>query len=88
MGKNQAFTLPIYGNGKALEVGAWCLISSTFLYLSGVIHLIGRCLIGEVLRYICIVIKNQCPENVISVPGNKDCNECCAETAKLGGLLE
>ena len=67
MGKNQAFMLPTHGNGKALEVGAWCLISSTFLYLSGVIHLIGRCLIGEVLRYICIVIKNQCPENVISV---------------------
>ena len=31
--------------------GAWYLISETFLYLSGVIYLIGRCLIGEVLQY-------------------------------------
>ena len=52
MGKHQAFTMPICGRGKALELGAWCLISETFLDLSGVIHLIGRCLIGEVLRYV------------------------------------
>ena len=51
MGKHPAFTVPICGNGKALEPGAWCLISETFLYLSRVIHLIGRCLIGEALRY-------------------------------------
>ena len=43
--------MPIGGNGKALELGAWCLIIETFLYLSGVIHLIGRCLIGDELRY-------------------------------------
>ena len=37
-------------NGKALELGAWCVISDTFLYmyLSWVIHLIGWFLIGEV----------------------------------------
>ena len=52
MGKHQAFNVPICGNEKALKLGAWCLICETFLYLSGVIHLIGRCLIGEVLRYI------------------------------------
>ena len=52
LGKHQAFTVPICGNEKLLELGAWCLISETFLYLSAVIHLIGRCLIGEVLRYI------------------------------------
>mgnify|MGYP001793215231 FL=1 len=44
MGKHQAITVPIRGNGKALEVGAWILISERFLYLSGAIHLIGRCL--------------------------------------------
>ena len=52
MGKHQAFTVPIRGNGKALELGAWCLMSETFLYLSGEIHLICRCLIGKVLRYV------------------------------------
>ena len=56
MGKHPAFTVPICGNGKALELGAWCLISETFLYLSRVIHLIGRCLIGEVLRYMLIAL--------------------------------
>ena len=50
-GKYQAFTAAIRGNGKALELGAWCLISETFLYQSGVIHLKRLCLIGEVLRY-------------------------------------
>ena len=45
-GKYQALTVAILSNGKALELGARCLISETFLYLSGVIHLIGRCLIG------------------------------------------
>ena len=50
-GKYQTFTVQICEPGKALDLGAWCLISETFLYLSGVIHLIGRCLIGEVLRY-------------------------------------
>ena len=30
MGKHQAFTVPISGNGKKLEIGAWCLISETF----------------------------------------------------------
>ena len=54
MGKHQAFTVPILGKGKALELDAWCLISETFLYLSGVIHLIGQGLIGEVLRYIIL----------------------------------
>ena len=43
--------MAIGSNGKMLKLGAGCLISETFLYLSGVIHLIGRCLIGEVLRY-------------------------------------
>ena len=43
--------MAIRRNGKALDLSAWCLISETFLYLSGVIHLIGQCLIGEVLRY-------------------------------------
>ena len=52
MGNHQAFTLPICRGGKTLEVGTWCLLSETFLYLSEVIHLIGRCLIGEVSRYI------------------------------------
>ena len=51
MGKRKAFTVPICENEKALELGAWCLISETFLYLSGAIHLIGRCLLGEVLWY-------------------------------------
>ena len=51
LGKHQAFTVPIRGNGKALELGVWWLISEAFLYLSGMIHLIGRCLRGEVLRY-------------------------------------
>ena len=50
-GKYQAFTVAIRSNGKALELGAGCIISETFLYLSGVIHLIGQCFIGEVLRY-------------------------------------
>ena len=54
MGKHQAFTVPILENGKTLELDAWCLISETFLYFSGVIHLIGRCLRGEVLRYIIL----------------------------------
>ena len=53
MGKHRAFTVPICGTGKALELGAWCLMSETFLYLSGVIHLVGRCLIGEALQYLC-----------------------------------
>ena len=51
MGKHETFTVTIRGDGKALELGAWCLISETFLYLSGVIQLIGQSLIGEVLRY-------------------------------------
>ena len=37
-----------------LEMGkleAWCLISEAFKYLSGVTHILGRCLIGEVLQY-------------------------------------
>ena len=38
--------MAIRSNGKALELGAGCLISETFVYLSGVINLIGRCLIG------------------------------------------
>ena len=50
--KYQAFTVSISSNGKALELGTGCLISETFLYLSEVIHLIGRYLIGEVLQYI------------------------------------
>ena len=49
--KYQAFTLAIRSNQKALELGAGCLISETFSYLIGVIHLIGRRLIGELLRY-------------------------------------
>ena len=43
--------MPICTNGKALELGARCLISETFLYLNGLIYLTGHCLIGEVLRY-------------------------------------
>ena len=43
MGKQQTFTVPIRGIWKALEIG-------TFLYLSGVLHLIGRCHIGGALR--------------------------------------
>ena len=43
--------MAIHSNGKKLEVGAGCLISETFLYLSGAIHLIGWYLIGEVIRY-------------------------------------
>ena len=35
----------------ALELGARCLISETFLYLSGMIHLIAWCLVGEVIWY-------------------------------------
>ena len=50
-GKYQAITVAIRSNGKALDLGAWCFISETFLYLSGVIHLKGRCLIGEVIQY-------------------------------------
>ena len=46
--------MAIRSNGKALQLGAGCLKSETFLYLSGVIHHIGWCLIGEVLRYIHI----------------------------------
>ena len=52
MGKHQAFIVPICGNGKAIELGALCLMSETFLYLSGVIHLVGWCLKSEVLRYV------------------------------------
>ena len=51
LGKYQAFTVPIRRRMKALELGAWCLTSEAFLCLSGVIHLIGQCLIDEVLRY-------------------------------------
>ena len=52
MGKHQTFTVPICGNGKTLELGVWCLtISETFSCLNGVIDLLGRCLIGEELRY-------------------------------------
>ena len=51
MGKHLAFTVPICGNEEALELGSWVFIIKTFLYLSGVIHLTGRCLIGKVLRY-------------------------------------
>ena len=40
MWKHQAFPVPICGNGKALYLGGWCLISETLLYLRGVIHLI------------------------------------------------
>ena len=43
--------MPIGRNGRALELGAWGVLSETFLYLSGVIHLIGQCLRGEVLWY-------------------------------------
>ena len=50
MGKHLAFTVQICGNEQALRLGAWCLTSETFLFLSGVIHLIGWCLIGEVLQ--------------------------------------
>ena len=50
-GKYQALNVAICSNGKALELGAGRLISETFLYLSRVIHLIGGCLVGEVLRY-------------------------------------
>ena len=56
MGKNSSFTVPICGNLKVLELGAWCHISELFLYLSGVIHLIGQYLIGEVLRYNRVLI--------------------------------
>ena len=56
MRKHQALTLPIRVNVKALELGACRLVSETFLYLSGVIHLIARCLIGEVLRYMLIAL--------------------------------
>ena len=56
MGKHQAFTVPIRGHKRALELSAWCLTSETFLYQSGVIYLIGRCLIGEVLRYILLTL--------------------------------
>ena len=48
--------MPARGNGKALELGAWSLISEVFLYLNGVIHLIGRCLIGEVLQYKVLLV--------------------------------
>ena len=48
--------MPICGNLKVLELGAWCHISELFLYLSGVIHLIGQYLIGEVLRYNRVLI--------------------------------
>ena len=51
-GKYQAFTVAIRNNGKTLQLGAGCLIGETFLHLSGVIHLIGRSLIVEVLQYI------------------------------------
>ena len=43
--------MAILSNGKTLELGAGCLISETFLYLSGVIQLIGRCLTGEVFIF-------------------------------------
>ena len=43
--------MAIHSDGKKLEVGAGCLISEAFLYLSGGIHLIGWCLLVEVLRY-------------------------------------
>ena len=46
LGKYQAFAVPVCRRIKALELGAWCVISEAFLCLSGVIHLIGRCLIG------------------------------------------
>ena len=46
--------MAIRSNGKTLELGSWCLISKTFLYLSMMIHLICRCFIGEILRYILI----------------------------------
>ena len=48
MGKHQVSTVPIRGNEKMLDIGEKCLIRETFLYLSGVIHLIGRCFMGEV----------------------------------------
>ena len=42
--KNRAFTVPIRGNGYALELGAGCLRGETFLYLSGVLwHVICCC---------------------------------------------
>ena len=47
-GKYRAFTVAIRSNRKTLELGAGCLIIGTFLYLSGVILLIGRCFMGEV----------------------------------------
>ena len=47
-------SVPICGIGKALDLGAWCVISGTFLYLSGVIHFIGRCPIGEVLQLVFV----------------------------------
>ena len=50
--KYQAFTVPIHRHEKKLELGTWCLISEALLYFSGVIHLIGRWLIGQVFRYI------------------------------------
>ena len=48
-GKHQAFTVPICRNWKALELGAWCLISEAFLYLSEGIRLLCWCLIDEVM---------------------------------------
>ena len=50
-GKYQAFAVAFCSEGKELELGAGWLISETFLYLSAVIHLIGRCIIGEVILY-------------------------------------
>ena len=49
--ENINITAPIHGNGKALELGARCLKSETFSYLSGMIHLTARCLVGEVIWY-------------------------------------
>ena len=49
-GKYYAFTVATCSNGKALELGAECLISEALLYLNGAIHHTGWCLIGEVLR--------------------------------------
>ena len=56
VGKHEAFTVLIRRNERALELGAWCLISETFLYLSGVIYLIAGAFIGEVLRYILLSV--------------------------------
>ena len=49
--KYQTSAVQICQPGKALDLRAWCLISVTILNLSGVIHLIGQRLIGEVLQY-------------------------------------